>query len=151
MSTNPSEDFVEIKNKTQTPIPTITFPDRVTTPPIEGNTNVTLVKDGRFRTWDAEADKTVLNAHDSGKEVMDIARELNRSGYGVTRAEVVESLFRQGVENIHRGADEIPKFPWDDTARNIAKTLFEGGETVETIVDKLCARGYNTTAKLAKP
>lgn len=104
--------------------------------------NLTVVKDGSVRQWDARADKIARNAHNSGKELMDIAREMNKSGYAVTKAEVAGSLQRQGIQNIRWGAEWMPKLPWDANAQSFAQVSLNAGKSLDMIVDDLRANGY---------
>lgn len=103
---------------------------------------LTVVKDGSVRQWDARADEIARNGHNSGKELMDIAREMNQSGYAVTKAEVAGSLQRQGIQNIRWGAEWMPKLPWDANAKRFVEISLGAGKSLDMIVDNLRANGY---------
>lgn len=100
-----------------------------------------VVKNSTFRAWDVGADTFAMTAHNSQMEVMDIARQLNKSGYGVTKAEVGASLQRQGAQNIRWGSEFLPK-SWDSDADNFARDLIFEGKPLELIVACLCENGY---------
>lgn len=73
---------------------------------------------------------------------MDIARQLNKTGHGLTKAEFGASLQRQGVQNIRWGPGMIPSLPWDSNADIFAKTSIIAGKTLAVIVADLHETGY---------
>lgn len=57
-----------------------------------------LADPGPMLPWDAQADDFALTAYRAGKSCDEIWAMLRSRGYDITRAEVVTSLIRQGVQ-----------------------------------------------------
>lgn len=109
----------------------------------------------RFRKGDADADTFALSQHNAGNTDDEIAKQLIRRGYAVTRAEVVGSLYRQGMQNARLGPISARQYPWNALADAFTLAGSNAQKSVSEIRAGLTAQGYNVTeaevrASLAK-
>lgn len=97
------------------------------------------------RKWDAEADTFALSKHNAGNAADEIAKQLIRQGYAVTRAEVVGSLYRQGVPNARLGPMPAGKYSWNTLADTFTLAASNANKNVSEILAGLTDQGYNVS------
>lgn len=112
----------------------------------EAQSNVFTAAIGtHYRKWDAEADTFALSEHNAGNAADDVAKQLIRQGYAVTRAEVVGSLYRQGVPNARLGPMPADKYPWNSLADTFTLAGSNANKNVSEILAGLTDQGYNVS------
>lgn len=99
----------------------------------------------RFR-WDAQADSFALSAHRTGQTAPHISQQLCLHGYSSTTAEVVDSLRRQGVQNVASTPDVVTTLCWDAHADAAALAGHRSGHAISHITARLCRIGYLITS-----
>lgn len=86
-----------------------------------------------------------MSEHNAGQAANEIAKQLITQGYEVTRAEVVGSLYRQGVQNVRLGPMPANKYPWSTLADTFALAGYNAGKKVLEILAGLTHQGYDVT------
>lgn len=85
--------------------------------------------------WDNMADAVTISAHIRGQTISQIESQLNARGYAITKAEVGQSLNRQGVN--------VPtQLCWDRNADFYAAAGARAGKSAWEISAELRGRGY---------
>lgn len=121
-----------------------TPPPRLTTAEAQSVTFTSSVG-FHYREWDNEADKFALAANLAGDSAFEIATKLIMRGYGATKAEVIESLSRQGVPDPHLRPMPVVRFAWDQLADVFTLAGFVADMNVSEILVGLTDQGYNVT------
>lgn len=98
-----------------------------------------------YRKWDADANTFVLSEHNAGKAADEITKQLIGQGYAVARAEVVGSLYRQGVPNARLGPMPADKHLWNALADIFTLAGFNAKKSVSEILAGLTDQGYNVS------
>lgn len=101
----------------------------------------------QYRRWDAQADTFAMSEYNAGHAADEIAKQLIRQGYAVTRVEVVGSLYRQGIQYVRLGPMPQPahKSTWNALADEFALAGFEAHKKVSEIFADLTLNGYDIT------
>lgn len=108
--------------------------------------HITTSRLGRlYRKWDAEADTHAFSAHNAGNSADEIAKQLIGQGYAVTRAEVVGSLYLQGVPNARLGPMPAARYGWNKLADVFTLAAFNANKNVSEILAGLTDQGYTVT------
>lgn len=95
--------------------------------------------------WDAQADSFSLAAHQTGQAAPQISQQLCLHGYSASTGEVLDSLRRQGVQNVSSTPDVVPTLFWDTHADRFALSAHRSGQAVSHITARLCRIGYMIT------
>lgn len=89
-----------------------------------------------------------LFEHNAGHSADEIAKHLISRGFEITRAQVVGSLYKQGVQNVRTGPMPATAigYPWSPLADAFALAGYNANKTLPDILASLMNEGYNVTA-----
>lgn len=101
--------------------------------------------DPAVRTWDAQADAFLIDAHRAGQGAAQISTQLNKNGYVTTPAKVASMLHGLGAHRVYLDPFPATRFPWNAQADTFALAAHHAGKTVPQITAQLSTNGYAAT------